>query len=185
MQLRDRPGPVASPLSWFSEEEGNLLVRAMRRAVLKPVIDATLQSCECHVPGPVRVQTPLLVTAISTNYYYNWSFFRSSFVIFASCDLTNISILCSIPGPLKKPITMHGEVVQWTATPPQAGAGTIGMRIMSYDGGISIGVSADLVRASRGGYATKRSSSSGSSYTSQGRRGFRPELGCGVSSSRV
>lgn len=110
----------------------------------------------------------------------------SSFVIFALCDLTIISILGSIPGPLKKPITMHGEVVQWTAFPPQAGTGTVAMEIMSYDGGISIGVSADLVRArSRGGYATQRASSSVSSYTSQGRRGFRPELCCGVSSSRV
>ena len=57
----------------------------------------------------------------------------------------------SIPGPSKKPITMCGvEVAKWTAIPPQAGAGTIGIGIMSYAGGISIGVSADLVPGSEG-----------------------------------
>ncbi len=46
MQLTGQ-APIAFPLSWFPKsKEGNLLVRAMRRAVLKPVIDATLQSCE-------------------------------------------------------------------------------------------------------------------------------------------
>ena len=46
---------------------------------------------------------------------------------------------------------MHGvEVAKWTAIPPQAGAGSIGIGIMSYAGGISIGVSADLVPGSEG-----------------------------------
>lgn len=46
---------------------------------------------------------------------------------------------------------MHDvDVAKWTAIPPQAGAGTIGIGIMSYAGGISIGVSADLVPGSEG-----------------------------------
>ncbi|KAI0703948.1 wax ester synthase-like acyl-CoA acyltransferase domain-containing protein [Earliella scabrosa] len=107
MQLTGQ-APVAFPLSWFPKElEDDLLVKLMRRVVIKPIVDAILQS----------------FTAILTN----------------------------IPGPSKKPITMCGvEVAKWTAIPPQAGAGTIGIGIMSYAGGISIGVSADLVPGSDG-----------------------------------
>lgn len=42
------------------------------------------------------------------------------------------------------------EVAKWAALPPQAGAGTIGIGIISYAGGISITVSADEVPGSRG-----------------------------------
>ena len=56
----------------------------------------------------------------------------------------------SIPGP-KKPITMSGvEVASWVAIPPQAGAGTIGVGIMSYAGGLAIGLAADSVPGSEG-----------------------------------
>ena len=56
----------------------------------------------------------------------------------------------SIPGP-KKPITLSGvEVAKWIAIPPQAGAGTIGVGIMSYAGGIAIGLSADRVPGTEG-----------------------------------
>ncbi|KAI0741746.1 wax ester synthase-like acyl-CoA acyltransferase domain-containing protein [Daedaleopsis nitida] len=99
--------PIAFPLSWFPKSmDNNVLVNTMRRILVKPIVDASLQS----------------FTAIFTN----------------------------IPGP-KKPITMHDvDVAKWTAIPPQAGAGTIGIGIMSYAGGLSIGVSADLVPGSEG-----------------------------------
>ena len=42
------------------------------------------------------------------------------------------------------------EVVKWIAIPPQAGAGTLAVGIMSYAGGISIGLSADCVPGSEG-----------------------------------
>ncbi|RDX40998.1 hypothetical protein OH76DRAFT_1412509 [Lentinus brumalis] len=68
-----------------------------------------------------------------------------------ACLQSFTAILTNIPGPSKKPITMHDvEVAKWTAIPPQAGAGTLGIGIMSYAGGISIGVSADHVPGSEG-----------------------------------
>lgn len=42
------------------------------------------------------------------------------------------------------------EVAKWAALPPQAGAGTVAIGIISYAGGISIAVSADAVPASAG-----------------------------------
>ncbi|PCH44092.1 hypothetical protein WOLCODRAFT_164912 [Wolfiporia cocos MD-104 SS10] len=60
-------------------------------------------------------------------------------------------ILTNVPGPAKKTITLEGiEVIKWTALPPQAGKGTIGMGIISYAGGISIAVAADKVPSSEG-----------------------------------
>ncbi|KAI0657933.1 wax ester synthase-like acyl-CoA acyltransferase domain-containing protein [Cubamyces menziesii] len=57
----------------------------------------------------------------------------------------------TVPGPAKRPITMAGvEVAKWAALPPQGGAGTIGIGIISYAGGISIAVSADRVPGSEG-----------------------------------
>ncbi|OSD00141.1 hypothetical protein PYCCODRAFT_1437698 [Trametes coccinea BRFM310] len=68
-----------------------------------------------------------------------------------ACLESFAAILTNIPGPAKKPITMAGvEVSKWVALPPQGGAGTIGMGIISYAGGISIAVSADMVPGSRG-----------------------------------
>ncbi|KAI0929578.1 hypothetical protein AcV7_005072 [Taiwanofungus camphoratus] len=59
-------------------------------------------------------------------------------------------VLTNVPGPAKKPVTLDGvEVIKWTALPPQAGKGTIGMGIISYAGGISIAVAADRVPISR------------------------------------
>ncbi|CDO68178.1 hypothetical protein BN946_scf184938.g30 [Trametes cinnabarina] len=100
--------PVLNPLSWFPKSrEDRLLVRVMRRWLIKPIVDACLES----------------FTAILTN----------------------------IPGPAKKPITMAGvEVAKLVALPPQGGAGTIGMGIISYAGGICIAVSADMVPGSEG-----------------------------------
>lgn len=40
--------------------------------------------------------------------------------------------------------------IQWTALPPQAGKGTLGIGIISYAGSICISVSADHVRGSEG-----------------------------------
>ncbi|KAI9063841.1 hypothetical protein FKP32DRAFT_1592077 [Trametes sanguinea] len=69
----------------------------------------------------------------------------------ADACLESCEFLLAIPGPAKKPITMAGvEVAKWVALPPQGGAGTIGMGIISYAGGISIAVSADMVPGSRG-----------------------------------
>ncbi|CCM02027.1 uncharacterized protein FIBRA_04103 [Fibroporia radiculosa] len=65
--------------------------------------------------------------------------------------LVAISRIIHVPGPAKNPITLEGvEVLKWTALPPQAGKGTIGMGIISYAGGISIAVAADAVPASQG-----------------------------------
>ena len=45
MQLTGQ-APVAFPLSWFPKElEDDLLVKLMRRVVIKPIVDAILQSC--------------------------------------------------------------------------------------------------------------------------------------------
>ena len=56
----------------------------------------------------------------------------------------------SIPGPSKGITWSDVEVSKWSALPPQSGAGTMGIGIMSYAGGISIAVSADLVPGSEG-----------------------------------
>ena len=56
----------------------------------------------------------------------------------------------SIPGPAKSITWSDVEVAKWSALPPQAGAGTIGIGVMSYAGGISIAVSADRVSGSEG-----------------------------------
>ena len=56
----------------------------------------------------------------------------------------------SIPGPKKAIVMSDVEIARWTAIPPQAGPGTIGIGIMSYAGGISIGVAADRVPGSEG-----------------------------------
>ncbi|KAI0644284.1 wax ester synthase-like acyl-CoA acyltransferase domain-containing protein [Trametes meyenii] len=100
--------PVLFPLSWFPKSKEDVLaVRLARRWVIKPLVDACLQSFS--------------------------------------------AILTNIPGPSKKPITMAGvEVTKWAALPPQGGAGTIGIGIISYAGGLSIAVSADLVPSSEG-----------------------------------
>ncbi|KAI1785169.1 wax ester synthase-like acyl-CoA acyltransferase domain-containing protein [Ganoderma leucocontextum] len=68
-----------------------------------------------------------------------------------ACSESFTAVLTNIPGPSKGPITWSGvEVTKWSAIPPQAGAGTMGIGIMSYAGGISIAVSADLVPDSEG-----------------------------------
>lgn len=46
---------------------------------------------------------------------------------------------------------MNGvEVAHWVAIPPQAGAGTLAIGIMSYAGGIAIALSADAVPGGEG-----------------------------------
>ncbi|KAI8974568.1 wax ester synthase-like acyl-CoA acyltransferase domain-containing protein [Trametes punicea] len=68
-----------------------------------------------------------------------------------ACLQSFTAILTNVPGPAKKHITMAGvEIGKWKGTPPQGGAGTLGIGILSYAGGISIAVSADLVPASQG-----------------------------------
>ncbi|KZS99885.1 uncharacterized protein LAESUDRAFT_765129 [Laetiporus sulphureus 93-53] len=60
-------------------------------------------------------------------------------------------VLTNVPGPAKHTINMEGiEVINWTALPPQGGKGTIGMGIISYAGGLSIAVAADMVPSSQG-----------------------------------
>ncbi|KAI0819567.1 wax ester synthase-like acyl-CoA acyltransferase domain-containing protein [Trametes gibbosa] len=68
-----------------------------------------------------------------------------------ACMQSFTGILTNIPGPSKKPITMAGvEVAQLAALPPQGGAGTVAIGVISYAGGISIAVSADAVPGSEG-----------------------------------
>ncbi|KAF8587875.1 hypothetical protein K439DRAFT_1385418 [Ramaria rubella] len=59
-------------------------------------------------------------------------------------------ILTNVPGP-SKPIKLSGaDILKWTALPPQAGKGNIGIGVISYAGGICISVAADKVTASEG-----------------------------------
>ncbi|KAI0372646.1 hypothetical protein BV20DRAFT_1034364 [Pilatotrama ljubarskyi] len=68
-----------------------------------------------------------------------------------ACLQSFTAVLTNVPGPSKRPITMAGvEVAKWAALPPQGGAGTIGIGIISYAGGIAIAVSADMVPSSKG-----------------------------------
>ncbi|KZT64591.1 hypothetical protein DAEQUDRAFT_678332 [Daedalea quercina L-15889] len=100
-----------------------------------------------HVPGllelsllanPVK-ELKKLVNEWLMRPIYDWSL--------QSCD----ACAPSVPGPANNTITMEGtEVIKWTALPPQAGKGTIGMGIISYAGGLSIAVAADKVPSSIG-----------------------------------
>ncbi|PIL25474.1 hypothetical protein GSI_13364 [Ganoderma sinense ZZ0214-1] len=60
------------------------------------------------------------------------------------------AVLTNIPGPPKVITWSDVEISKWFALPPQGGAGTLGIGIMSYAGGLSIAVSADLVPGSEG-----------------------------------
>ncbi|PWN48994.1 hypothetical protein IE53DRAFT_388802 [Violaceomyces palustris] len=67
--------------------------------------------------------------------------------------VTEVSLTCftavitNVPCPTEKRITMAGqEVVKWTALPPQAGKGTLGIGICTYGEQVSISISADRVK---------------------------------------
>ena len=61
------------------------------------------------------------------------------------------AVVTNVPCPSKQRIQLAGqEVVRWTALPPQAGKGTLGIGICSYGGDFSISISADKVEASEG-----------------------------------
>ncbi|EST05354.1 O-acyltransferase, WSD1, N-terminal [Kalmanozyma brasiliensis GHG001] len=61
------------------------------------------------------------------------------------------AVVTNVPCPSKQRITLAGqEVVRWTALPPQAGKGTLGIGICSYGGDFSISISADKVEGSEG-----------------------------------
>ncbi|GBE87466.1 hypothetical protein SCP_1101420 [Sparassis crispa] len=64
---------------------------------------------------------------------------------------TYAAVLTNVPGPAKNRVSMEGiEMIRWTALPPQAGKGTLGIGIISYAGGICISVAADAVPSSQG-----------------------------------
>ncbi|PRP84117.1 hypothetical protein PROFUN_04108 [Planoprotostelium fungivorum] len=61
------------------------------------------------------------------------------------------AIVTNVPGPSKERLEMCGqEVIRWTALPPQAGKGTLGIGIISYAGDLYISVSADKVKGGEG-----------------------------------
>ena len=61
------------------------------------------------------------------------------------------AVVTNVPCPSKQRIELAGqEVVRWTALPPQAGKGTLGIGICSYGGDFSISISADRVEGSEG-----------------------------------
>lgn len=61
------------------------------------------------------------------------------------------AVVTNVPCPSKQRIKLAGqEVVRWTALPPQAGKGTLGIGICSYGGDFSISISADRVEESEG-----------------------------------
>lgn len=65
------------------------------------------------------------------------------------CSFT--AVVTNVPCPSKQRISLAGsEVVRWTALPPQAGKGTLGIGICSYGGDFSISISADKVEGSEG-----------------------------------
>lgn len=69
--------------------------------------------------------------------------------------LTSVTaVVTNVPCPSKQRIELAGqEVVRWTALPPQAGKGTLGIGICSYGGDFSISISADRVEGSQGAAA--------------------------------
>ena len=61
------------------------------------------------------------------------------------------AVVTNVPCPSKQRIQLGGdEVVRWTALPPQAGKGTLGIGICSYAGEVSISISADKAPGSEG-----------------------------------
>ncbi|EPQ29687.1 uncharacterized protein PFL1_02907 [Pseudozyma flocculosa PF-1] len=68
---------------------------------------------------------------------------------FVLCSFT--AVVTNVPCPSRRRIKLAGqEVVQWTASPPQAGKGTLGIGICSYAGEVSVCITADRVEGSLG-----------------------------------
>ena len=71
--------------------------------------------------------------------------------VYANVLSSFTAVLTNVPGPQGDPITLEGhQVRRWTALPPQAGKGTLGIGIISYANTIAISISADQVPASAG-----------------------------------
>lgn len=82
----------------------------------------------------------------------NWNLLRYPTVWVTELVATSFTaVVTNVPCPSKQRITLAGkEVVRWTALPPQAGKGTLGIGICSYGGDFSISISADHVPESSG-----------------------------------
>ncbi|TKY88498.1 hypothetical protein EX895_002486 [Sporisorium graminicola] len=81
-----------------------------------------------------------------------WNVLRWPTVWVTERILTSFTaVVTNVPCPSKQRIKLAGqEVVRWTALPPQAGKGTLGIGICSYGGDFSISISADRVEGSEG-----------------------------------
>ncbi|PWZ03822.1 hypothetical protein BCV70DRAFT_198011 [Testicularia cyperi] len=81
-----------------------------------------------------------------------WNPLRYPTVKVTEMVLTSFTaVVTNVPCPSKQRIKLAGqEVVRWTALPPQAGKGTLGIGICSYGGDVSISISADRVPESEG-----------------------------------
>lgn len=82
----------------------------------------------------------------------SWNVLRWPTVWVTERILTSFTaVVTNVPCPSKQRIQLAGqEVVRWTALPPQAGKGTLGIGICSYGGDFSISISADRVEGSEG-----------------------------------
>ncbi|CBQ73480.1 conserved hypothetical protein [Sporisorium reilianum SRZ2] len=81
-----------------------------------------------------------------------WNVLRWPTVWVTERILTSFTaVVTNVPCPSKQRIELAGqEVVRWTALPPQAGKGMLGIGICSYGGDFSISISADRVEGSEG-----------------------------------
>lgn len=81
-----------------------------------------------------------------------WNVLRWPTVWVTERVLTSFTaVVTNVPCPSKQRIELAGqEVVRWTALPPQAGKGTLGIGICSYGGDFTISISADRVPRSQG-----------------------------------
>ncbi|KAH9926280.1 wax ester synthase-like acyl-CoA acyltransferase domain-containing protein [Epithele typhae] len=61
-----------------------------------------------------------------------------------------VAVLTNIPGPTKPITTSNVEIATWHALPPQAGAGTLAIGVLSYAGGVSLAIAGDRIPGGEG-----------------------------------
>lgn len=82
-----------------------------------------------------------------------WTVLQGTVSFVVSCSLTAFTaVLTNVPGPQnKEPIKLAGQdIIRWGASPPQAGKGTLGIGVISYQENVSVTFCADKVAGSEG-----------------------------------
>ncbi|GJJ11499.1 hypothetical protein Clacol_005732 [Clathrus columnatus] len=96
-------------------------------------------------PFPFAVLPRLLSSSIST-FVRDWITSPVIRLILGSVPI----IFTNVPGPTA-PLEICGvKAIKWCALPPQAGKGTLGIGVISYNGGLCVSVAADSVPGTEG-----------------------------------